>query len=66
MFDFTFIGMVNIMTKVWRAKNVVTKYLTAHLYGRKSADRTEHGNDVIFLIFLATVFGNLEVWKVRK
>ena len=35
-------------------------------YGRKSADRTEHGNDVTFLVFLATVFGNLEVWKVRK
>ena len=35
-------------------------------YGRKSADRTEHGNYVIFLVFLATVFGNLEVWKVRK
>ena len=35
-------------------------------YGRKSADRTEHGNYVIFFVFLATVFGNLEVWKVRK
>ena len=34
--------------------------------GRKYADRTEHGNDVIFLVFLATVFGNLEVWKVKK
>ena len=36
------------------------------LYGRKSVDRTEHGNDVIFFLFLATVFGNLEVWKVIK
>ena len=27
-------------------------------YGRKSADRTEHGNDVILFVFLATVFGN--------
>ena len=35
-------------------------------YGRKSADRTEHGNYVIFLVFLATDFGNLEVLKVRK
>ena len=35
MFDFTFIGMVNIMTKVWRAKNVVTKYLTAHIYVKR-------------------------------
>ena len=24
---------------------------TANVYGRKSADRTEHGNDVIFLVF---------------
>ena len=35
-------------------------------YGRKSADRTEHGNYVIFFVFLATVFGNLEAWKVRE
>ena len=37
-----------------------------NIYGRKSADRTEHGNDVIFFLFLATVFGNLEVWKLKK
>ena len=36
------------------------------IHGRESADRTEHGNDVIFLVFLAIVFSNLEVWKVRK
>ena len=30
-------------------------------YGRTSADRTEHGNDVIFFVLLAAVFGNLEV-----
>ena len=36
------------------------------LYGRKSADCTEHGNYVIFFLFLATVFGYLEVWKVKK
>ena len=41
-------------------------YVYTDIYGRKSADRTEHGNDVIFLVFLATVFGNLEVWKVKK
>ena len=41
--------------------------VTAHpTFGRKSADRTEHGNYVIFFPFLATVFGNLEVWKVKK
>ena len=39
---------------------------TVVVYGRKSADRTENGNDVIFFVFLATVFGNVEVWKVRK
>ena len=35
-------------------------------YGRKSADCTKHENDVIFFVFLATVFGNLEVWKVNN
>ena len=37
-----------------------------HPYGRKSADRTEHGNDVIFFLSLAIVFGNLEIWLIRK
>ena len=32
-----------------------------HTYGRKSTDRTKHGNDLIFFFFLATVFDNLEV-----
>ena len=44
----------------------ISVFVSAFVYGRKSADRTEHGNDVIFLVFLATVFGNLEVWRVRK
>ena len=35
-------------------------------YGWNFSGRTEHGIDVIFLVFLATVFGNLEVWKVKK
>ena len=35
-------------------------------YGRKSADCTKHENDVIFFVFLATVFGNLEFLKVQK
>ena len=47
------------MVRSWEA-------LQKSTYGRKSADRTEHGNDVIFLVILATVFGNLEVWKVKK
>ena len=46
--------LVNLYGNVWP------------VYGRKSADRTEHGNDVIFSVFLATVFGKLEVRKVRK
>ena len=36
------------------------------IYGWNFSGRTEHGNDVIFFLFLATVFGNLEVWKVKK
>ena len=35
-------------------------------YGWNISGRTEHGNDVIFLFFLATVLCNLEVWKVKK
>ena len=42
----------------------VGKYISP-IWG-KSADCTEHENDVIFFVFLATVFGNLEVWKVKK
>ena len=33
------------------------------IYGRKSADRTEHGNDVIFLVCLATV---LELGEIKQ
>ena len=36
------------------------------VYGWNFSGRTEHGNYVIFFLFLATVFGNLEVWKVKK
>ena len=41
-------------------------HILQNSYGRKSADRTEHGNDVIFVVCLASVFGNLKVWKVKK
>ena len=41
-------------------------YTYIYIYGRKSADRTEHGNYVILIVFLAIVFGNLEVWNIRK
>ena len=37
-----------------------------HIYGWNLSGCTEHGNGVIFFVFLVTVFGNLEVWKVKK
>ena len=40
--------------------------ITECIYGRKSADCTKLGNDVIFFDFLAALFGNLEFWKVKK
>ena len=36
--------------------NMFSPCISCQVYGRKSADRTEHGNDVIFFVFLATVF----------
>ena len=42
------------------------KDLRAAIYGRKSADRTEHGNDVIFFLSLAIVFVDLEARNVKK
>ena len=45
---------------------IFCRHISTSTYGRKSADRTEHGNYVIFFLSLATVFGNLEVWKVKK
>ena len=51
----------DITEKYHVVKNKGEKLKNVCAYGRKSADRTEHGNDVIFLVFLATVFGNLEV-----
>ena len=41
-------------------------HFTLKTYGWHFWGRTEHGNYVIFFVFLATVFGNLEVWKVKK
>ena len=59
--------LVNLYGNVWPVYASWMHMATyMAIYGRKSADRTEHGNNVIFLVFLATVFGNLEVWKVWK
>ena len=35
-------------------------------YGWNFSGRTEYGKYVRFFVFSATVFGNLEVWKVNK
>ena len=47
-------------------KNAQKFFYSLPTYGWNFSGRTEHGNDVIFFLFLATVFGNLEVWKVKK
>ena len=41
-------------------------FISSTIYGRKFADRTKHEDNVIFFVFLATVFGNLEVCNVKK
>ena len=52
--------------KEYKKKEVMKSRTDFCTYGRKSADCTKHGNDVIFFVFLAALFGNLEFWKVKK
>ena len=47
--------ILNIAFSDHRAVELSTSYCFTYLYGRKSADRTEHENDVIFFVFLATI-----------
>ena len=48
-------------------KKITTSWIVVDddIHGRRSADRTKHGNDVIFSFF-TTVFGNLEVLNVKN
>ena len=81
VFIFTLQAIYWITLQVWRSSALHGQCISCTLhfavcslqvgtmcntYGRKSADCTKHENYVIFFVFFATVFGNLEVWKVKK